>query len=61
MVAVWLSPLWIAMAYDWLRHRIVHRVYVFGALLLIVLRYRQILRDTEMWENFLRWVAERVV
>ncbi len=45
MLAVWLSPLWIAMLSDWFRHRIVHRVYVFGALLLIALRYRQVIRD----------------
>jgi hypothetical protein len=61
MVAVWLSPLWIAMLYDWLRHRTVHAVYVFGAVLLIVLRYRQYLRDSDLWERVLHWVAERVV
>jgi hypothetical protein len=61
MVLVWLSPLWIAMLYDWLRHRIVHAVYVFGALLLIVLRYRQLLRDTELWDRFLHWLAAHLV
>jgi len=60
MVAVWLSPLWIAMLHDWLRYRRVHAVYVFGALLLIALRYRQLLRDTDMWEGFLRWLGALV-
>jgi len=61
MLAVWLSPLWIAMLYDWLRHRIVHAVYLSGGLLLIVLRYRQLLRDSDLWEHFLQWMAERVM
>jgi hypothetical protein len=61
MVTVWLSPLWIAMLYDWLRHRIVHRVYVFGALLLILLRYRQVVRDSDAWGRFLHWLAERLM
>jgi len=61
MVTVWLSPLWIAMLYDWLRHRIVHRVYMFGALLLILLRYRQVVRDSDAWGSFLHWLAERLM
>ena len=58
---LWLSPLWIAMAYDGLRHRIVHPVYVFGAFLLIALRYRQLLRETDAWMAISRWIAERLV
>jgi hypothetical protein len=57
---VWLSPLWIAMAYDWLRHRTLHPVYVFGAFLLIALRYRQLLRETDTWMAISHWLAERV-
>lgn len=57
---VWLSPLWIAMVYDWVRHRIVHQVYIYGALLLIALRYRQLLRETDAWMAISHWLAERV-
>jgi hypothetical protein len=57
---LWLSPLWIAIAYDWVRHRTLHAVYVFGALLLIALRYRQLLRETQGWLAISGWLAERV-
>jgi hypothetical protein len=57
---VWLSPLWLAMAWDGLRHRIVHSVYLFGAFLLIALRYRQILRETDAWMAISRWIMERL-
>jgi hypothetical protein len=57
---VWLSPLWIAMAYDWLRHRTLHPAYVYGAFLLIALRYRQVLRETDAWMAVSHWLAERL-
>ncbi len=58
---IWLSPLWIAMIYDGLRHRTFHKVYAFGALLLIALRYRALLRETGAWQAVSRWIAERLV
>jgi hypothetical protein len=57
---LWLSPLWIAMVYDWLRHRTLHAVYVAGAFLLIALRYRQLLRETDTWMAVSHWLAERL-
>lgn len=64
-VLVWLSPVWIAMLYDWFKSRTVHAVYVFGGLLLIALRYRQLIRDTETWmaisRRFIRWVAAHLM
>jgi hypothetical protein len=57
---VWLSPLWIAMLYDGMRHRMVHPVYAWGALLLIALRYRQLLRETDTWMAISHWLAERL-
>ena len=56
---VWLSPLWIAMVYDGLRQRIVHPVYVFGALILVAVRYRQLVRETDTWLAISRWLGER--
>jgi hypothetical protein len=58
---VWLSPLWIAMIYDAVRHRIVHPVYLFGAALLVLLRYRQLLRETNTWLAISHWLAERLM
>jgi hypothetical protein len=57
---IWLSPLWISMVYDWTRHRIVHPVYVWGGALLIALRYRQLLRETDTWMAISRWLAEQL-
>jgi hypothetical protein len=54
---VWLSPLWIAMLYDAFRHRILHPVYLFGAVLLCALRYRQLIRDTDTWQAISHWIA----
>ena len=35
-------------------------VYVFGAFLLIALRYRQLLRETDTWMEISRWIMERL-
>ena len=58
---VWLSPLWVAMVYDGWRHRIVHPVYLFGAALLVALRYRQLIRDTDTWMAISHWIAVRLM
>jgi len=46
--------------YDAIRHRTVHAVYVFGAVALIALRYRQLLRETDTWMVMSRWFAHWV-
>jgi hypothetical protein len=58
---IWLSPLWIAMLYDGIRYRIVHPVYVFGALILVAVRYRQLVRETDSWLAISRWLGERLM
>ena len=58
---VWLSPLWIAMAYDRIRQRIVHPVYAFGALVLIAVRYRQLVRETDGWQAISHWLAAQLM
>jgi hypothetical protein len=58
---VWLSPLWIAMIWDWLKQRTIHPVYLFGALLLVALRYRQWLRESDAWLAASRWLAEQLM
>jgi hypothetical protein len=57
---IWLSPLWIAIAYEGFRHRRLHPVYAWGAVLLIALRYRQLLRETDSWMAISHWLAERL-
>jgi hypothetical protein len=60
-LVLWLSPLWIAMTWDAVRHRMVHSVYLFGAAWLILLRYRQLVRETDTWMAVSRWIAERLM
>jgi hypothetical protein len=54
---VWLSPLLIAIAYDAVRYRRVHPAYIFGLALLVALRYRQLLRESDFWPSVTHWVA----
>jgi hypothetical protein len=58
---LWLSPLWAAMLHDGWRHRIVHPVYLFGATLLVALRYRQLIRETDTWMAISHWIAVRLM
>ncbi len=54
---VWLSPVLIAMAFDWSRQRRVHAVYIFGIGLLVLQRYREVLRQSDAWRDFMHWLA----
>jgi hypothetical protein len=56
-VLLWLSPLFIAMAVDWIRQRRVHAVYIFGLGMLVLLRYREVLRQSDAWRDFMHWLA----
>jgi len=56
-VLLWLSPLLIAMAVDWIRQRRVHAVYIFGLGMLVLLRYREVLRQSDAWRDFMHWLA----
>jgi len=54
---VWLSPVLLAMTFDWIRQRRIHAVYIFGLGLLVLLRYREWLRQTDAWRDFMHWLA----
>ncbi len=54
---VWLSPVLIAVIHDWRKHRLIHPVYIFGMGLMVALRYRQLLRETDAWRDFMHWLA----
>jgi hypothetical protein len=54
---VWLSPVLVAMTVDWIRQRRIHVVYIFGIGLMVLQRYREILRQSDAWRDFMHWLA----
>lgn len=59
---VWSAPILLAMAYDYAKRRIVHPVYVFGLVLLLLesQAVRSVARASAPWRNFGAWLAEVV-
>jgi len=45
------------MAYDYLKKRTIHPVYVIGLAALFVLRLRGYARDTDTWTQMSNWLA----
>lgn len=62
MQVVWSAPILLAMAYDYAKHRLVHPIYVFGLVLLLMesQAVRSVLRASEPWRNAGGWLAEKV-
>jgi len=54
---VWFLPIFAAMAYDYLKKRTIHPVYVIGLAALFVLRLRGYARDTDTWTQMSTWLA----
>jgi hypothetical protein len=54
---VWLLPIYLAMAYDFVKLRIVHPVYLLSVGLLVAVRFRRPMADTEIAQAFATWVA----
>jgi hypothetical protein len=61
LLCIWSSPVLVAMAYDWLKRRLIHPAYVAGALSmgLLVLRYRLI--STATWTGVCHWMIVHLV
>ena len=59
-VLVWLSPIIIAMIYDFNRRRLVHPVYITGAIVLTVSSFRDAVVTTDIWLAFTQWLANAV-
>jgi len=59
-VLVWLSPIIIAMVYDFNRRQLVHPVYVTGAIVLTVSSFRDAVVTTDIWLVFTQWLANAV-
>lgn len=59
LLLLWLSPILLGMAYDAIRHRKVHPVYVMGMAAVGFLKFGRVpLRDTGVWRAFAAWVAD---
>ncbi|MFT4862529.1 MAG: hypothetical protein ACI95C_001750 [Pseudohongiellaceae bacterium] len=54
-IAVWLSPIYLAMIHDFYKNRIVHPAYVIGILTLAVVPLRGQLTRTDEWQSFATW------
>lgn len=54
---VWLAPVYLAMAWDWLTRRIVHPVYVIAVAVMVSMRLMLPLRDSDAWLAFATWLA----
>ncbi|HEY5645163.1 MAG TPA: hypothetical protein VIS76_04435 [Pseudomonadales bacterium] len=57
---IWLSPIWIAMARDAVRYRMVHPAYALSGLLLAAVPYRTVLVDTAPYREFTTWLATQL-
>ena len=55
---VWSSPIYIAMAHDYYRRKMLHPVYVIGIVTLCLVRMRGLLIDTDAWLSFSGWLAK---
>ena len=56
-MVVCLLPMWLAMIRDYAKERRIHPVYLFGVALLVGLRFREALRQTDIWLQFTTWLA----
>ena len=58
--SLWMSPILLAMAYDFCRHEVVHPAYVTGVIVLTISSFREPLRFTGAWEGFTHWLAATI-
>ena len=55
LIAVWLSPVYLAMAYDYYKKRIIHPAYLVGFLTLAIVPLRNGLAGSSAWQSFSSW------
>jgi hypothetical protein len=55
IIAVWLSPLYLAMIYDFYKSRIIHPAYVTGLLTLAIVPLRGQITPSNAWQSFASW------
>ena len=56
-IGIWLVPIALGMAHDLITRRIVHPVYVIGAIVLTISGFRDVIATTQAWDAFTRWLA----
>ena len=54
---LWLSPILLAMGFDFYSRRIIHPVYVVGAVAIALFNFRVPLQYTDTWMRFTHWLA----
>jgi hypothetical protein len=61
VLALWLSPILLAMAYDIFRQGVVHPAFIAGIAVMGVSSFREPLRFTDTWVGFTHWLASVIV
>ena len=56
-IGLWITPIVLAMAHDYVRQRLIHPVYVVGIAALAASGYRDGIRETGTWRMFTEWLA----
>ncbi|MDE0004908.1 MAG: hypothetical protein OXQ29_19635 [Rhodospirillaceae bacterium] len=56
-IGLWVTPILLAMAHDYLKQRLIHPVYLIGIAGLAASGYRDVIRETGMWRVFTEWLA----
>lgn len=56
-IGIWITPIMLAMAHDYLKQRLIHPVYLIGIAGLAASGYRDVIRETGMWRVFTEWLA----
>ena len=59
-VSIWLSPIYLAMIYDYYRSKKVHSAYVIGIIALALVPLRDTLAMTDGWQSFASWFIGRI-
>jgi hypothetical protein len=58
LLAVWLAPIYIAMAYDWFRQRTVHWIYLLGIAAVLFLKFGRVgMAKSQAWADLAAWFA----
>jgi len=59
-LSIWLSPIFLGMIYDFITRRMVHPVYIVGAVVLAISGFRDPLRSTKIWLEFTNGLARLI-
>ena len=57
VLLVWLLPILVGMAHDFLTRRLVHPVYLVGISVVLAMKFRPALHRTATWEQFTSWLV----